>query len=140
MRFSHLYGGILFAALACASTETFAYRPFDNTDAGVADLGEFELELGPFGYLQQGVGHYLIAPNVVANWGISGEREIVLQGNGQTLVNTDPGQPRSSVTDTGIFLKQVLKDGVLQEKTGVSIALEIGHRRGAFEYAVVVNP
>jgi hypothetical protein len=126
MRKACLYDGILFATLICASTETFAYRPFDNTDAAVADLGEFELELGPFGYLQQGVGHYLIAPNVVANWGIPGEREIVLQGNGQTLLNTDPGQPKSSVTDTGIFLKQVLRDGVLQDKSGVSIALETG--------------
>src|ERR1700733_5373348 len=126
MRFLPLYGSILFAVLSCASTETFAYRPFDNTDAAVADNGEFELELGPFGYLQQGVDHYLIAPNVVANWGISGGREIVLQGNGQTLLNSDPAQPRSSVTDTGIFLKQVLRDGVLQDKTGVSIALETG--------------
>src|SRR5262245_51233571 len=26
---------------------SFAYRPFDSTDAAVADLGELEIELGP---------------------------------------------------------------------------------------------
>jgi len=43
-------GGV--AALAAAaftfwSGEVEAYRPFDGTDAAVADTGEMEIELGP---------------------------------------------------------------------------------------------
>jgi hypothetical protein len=29
------------------SSPAFAYRPFDGTDAAVADLGEFEVEFQP---------------------------------------------------------------------------------------------
>jgi hypothetical protein len=116
----------LLAACACLPHEAFAYRPFDNTDAATADPGEFELELGPFGYLREGASRWLVAPAMVANWGISGDREIVLQGQGQTLLGTDQAAPRTSVTDTGLFLKQVLRRGVLQEEPGPSVAMESG--------------
>jgi hypothetical protein len=116
----------LLTAIACLPHEALAYRPFDNTDAATADAGEFELELGPLGYLREGAVRSLVAPAVVANWGISGDREIVLQGQGQTVLGTDQTVPRTSVTDTGLFLKQVLRRGVLQDQSGLSVAMENG--------------
>ena len=41
-----------------------AYRPFDGTDASVADPGAFEIELGPAGLLREGSQRTLIAPAV----------------------------------------------------------------------------
>ena len=46
------------AAFATAAVLTFwcreveAYRPFDGTDAAVADTGDVEIELGPVEYLR----------------------------------------------------------------------------------------
>ena len=46
------------AALAATLTswcgEVEAYRPFDGTDAAVAETGEMEIELGPVESLRQG--------------------------------------------------------------------------------------
>jgi hypothetical protein len=38
---------------ALASTPASAYRPFNQTDAAVAEQGEFEIELGPVDYIEQ---------------------------------------------------------------------------------------
>src|SRR5258708_7915539 len=54
----------LFALIAFASP-AFAYRPFDGTDAAVADVGEMEIELQPVGRLRQGSDKTLIAPATV---------------------------------------------------------------------------
>jgi hypothetical protein len=51
----------LAAALTC-SGEVEAYRPFDGTDAAVAETGEFEIELGPVEYLRDGAERALLAP------------------------------------------------------------------------------
>ena len=116
------------AALTAAwvAGNALAYRPFDSTDAAAAAAGEFELELGPAGSLREGSQRSLVAPAAIANLGISGDREIVLQGQRQTLLDaSDPG-PRTSVVDTGLFVKQVLRRGVLQEQAGPSVATEYG--------------
>jgi hypothetical protein len=112
--------------LAGAAQSAFAYRPFDSTDAAVADPGEFELELGPVGRLREDSKKFNIVPAVVANYGISGERELVLQGQRQAALEPDPGEPRSSLVDNELFIKQVLRDGVLQEQSGPSVATEYG--------------
>lgn len=118
----------LFAVCAAMwSPFVFAYRPFDSTDAGVADAGEFELELGPVGYLREGSERSLIAPAAVANFGIPGDREIVLEGKLKTLQdNPSDGGPRTSLVDTAFSLKQVHRRGSLQDGTGPSIASECG--------------
>ena len=103
-----------------------AYRPFDSTDAAVVDAGEFELELGPLGQIREGSERFRVAPAVVANFGFSGERELVLQGQRQTALQEVPGEPRTAIVDTGLFVKQVLRGGVLQEKPGPSVATEYG--------------
>jgi hypothetical protein len=47
-----------------------AYRPFDGTDAAVADPGQLEIELQPVGRLQEGSERFLFAPDVVFNFGL----------------------------------------------------------------------
>src|SRR5215470_10076711 len=102
-------------------TAADAYRPFDGTDAAVAAEHEFELELGPLGYLREGSSKSLVVPAIVGNWGLAGERELVVEGK---LFRPTDGSAaddaRTSVGDTAISLKQVLRRGVLQDESGVS--------------------
>ena len=65
-------------ATALSVSPAHAYRPFDGTDAGVADPGEFELEFGPIQHSREGSTRSWIAPAAVANWGVAHDREIVL--------------------------------------------------------------
>jgi hypothetical protein len=44
----------LAAALTCWCGEVEAYRPFDGTDAAVAETGEMKIELGPVEYVRAG--------------------------------------------------------------------------------------
>jgi hypothetical protein len=50
------------AALTFWCAEVEAYRPFDGTDAAVAETGEIEIELGPVEYLRAAAERMLIAP------------------------------------------------------------------------------
>jgi hypothetical protein len=97
-----------------------AYRPFDGTDAAVADVGEVEIELQPIGTIRTGPTNGL--SDAVFNYGFADRWELVLQGTAQALPNA---AGPLSVAD-GAFLKYVLRPGVLQEKTGPSIATEFG--------------
>ncbi len=125
-RFLAVCAGILFLYLATGVRSALAYRPFDGTDAGVAEAGEIELEFGPVGYLREGSARSLIGPAVVANWGISQDREIVLEGKLKTLRNSSPEGHGTSLEDTAISLKQLHRSGNLQDGTGPSIASECG--------------
>ena len=97
-----------------------AYRPFDSTDADVATYGELELEIGPIGYLRSRTNGQF-APNEVINVGVVPRVELVLQG--RELVD---GSSPMGLTDTGFFVKGVLREGILQGKRGPSLALEVG--------------
>jgi hypothetical protein len=48
----------------------WAYRPFDGTDAAVADPGEVEVELQPAGTLWVNSEPNLVAPALVYNYGL----------------------------------------------------------------------
>jgi hypothetical protein len=100
-----------------------AYRPFDGTDAAVADPGELEVELQPAGLQRDGSQKTLIAPATVLNFGLPQQWEAVLEGELQTPLS--PSGP-SSLSATGAFLKHVLREGSLQDKSGPSIATEFG--------------
>lgn len=118
--------GLLLMAVACPPA--LAYRPFDGTDASVADDDEFELELGPLGRLREGGEHSWLGPTFVANWGLAHDRELVLEGKIKTLSgDLDPGVARTSLVDTALSLKQLHRRGSLQDGgTGWSIASECG--------------
>jgi hypothetical protein len=116
-------GWAIAAALCFYAQPAAAYRPFDGTDAAVADVNETEIELQPFGYQRTGSQSSAVAPFVVYNYGFAERWEMVLQTEMLSPI-TGGGQP--SIQATGAFLKYVIVPGVLQEKSGVSIATEFG--------------
>jgi hypothetical protein len=114
---------LLLPALACGR-EAHAYRPFDGTDAAVAEPGVLELELGPIQYFEAGSTPVLISPDFVINYGIGERWELVLQGRLAHELLPDSQGP--DLINNGVFLKSVLREGVLQDKPGPSIATEFG--------------
>src|SRR5205823_8949391 len=125
MRRLNLALAMLAAGIGLASP-AFAYRPFDGTDGDVADVGEFELEMGPAQFLSSPEGRYLMAPATVLNLGVARGLELVVDFKDVVGLQSVVGQPRMRLLDTDIFLKGVLRRGTLQGETGVSIALEAG--------------
>ena len=109
--------------LVAAVTPASAYRPFDGTDAAVAEKGKMEIEMQPAGIFKDVSGMTLIAPAARFNYGLTETWEAVLEG--QIEHPLSPSGP-SSVTAAGAFLKGVLREGSLQEKSGVSVATEFG--------------
>jgi hypothetical protein len=106
------------------STASFAYRPFDGTDAAVADPQEVEIELEPAGVLRQDSQKSLIAPFMTFNYGFAKDWEFVFQGQSQfPLRNSDQN---ASTNGVGAFLKHVLREGSLQDARGPSVAIEFG--------------
>jgi hypothetical protein len=104
-----------------------AYRPFNSTDAAVADRGRVEIELGPIGLLEEGPDRFVVAPSVIFNWGIVERCELVLEGRQFVRLGSNAaGEPRLRVDDNALSLKTVVREGVLQEKSGPSVAAELG--------------
>jgi hypothetical protein len=105
------------------TSQAHAYRPFDGTDAAVADPGEVEVELQPTGAQWSREQNLLIAPAVVYNYGLTENWEAVLESQ----LNTPfaPSGP-TTVSASGAFLKHIIRPGVLQDKAGPSIATEFG--------------
>jgi hypothetical protein len=117
---------LLGATLACAlwSPAAQAYRPFDGTDAAVAEKGIFELELGAV-RIHQGSEREFAAPAFTANYGIAENTELVFDGRLNRLLG-DTDQPRMSFGDAALSVKHVFREGSLQEKAGPSVAAECG--------------
>ncbi len=100
-----------------------AYRPFDGTDAAVADPNEMEIEFQPAGALWQGSDTSLVGPWAVLNFGFENRWEAVLEGKGISPLS--PSGP-FELTGTAFSLKHVLIPGSLQDRTGPSVATEFG--------------
>jgi hypothetical protein len=100
-----------------------AYRPFDGTDAAVADVKEIEVELQPAGWLREAPQTALVAPAARYNYGFAEGWEMVLEGQIETPLS--PIGP-SSLVAADAMLKYVIQPGVLQDKSGPSIATEFG--------------
>jgi hypothetical protein len=87
----------------------------------VAETGEFELELGPLQYAQQGKDKFLSSPTVL-NLGVIPRLELIMD-----IVPVYPTQGGPvQITNTDVLAKYVLRTGVLQGQPGPSIALEAG--------------
>jgi hypothetical protein len=110
--------------LAGWSEPAFAFRPFDGTDATVAAPGGLEIELGPAGLRREGSERTLIAPAITLNFGVAEGWEAVLEGQRQSALSS--ASVPTSLVENGAFLKGVIRDGVLQDKSGPSIATEFG--------------
>ena len=119
-------GAALIAAalVVCWGGAARAYRPFDGTDAAVAETGEIEIELGPVEYLRDGADRMLRAPNVRINYGFTPGWEASLEG--KVAHGLTAGIPGTSLVESEALLKGVLREGSLQEKPGPSIATEFG--------------
>src|SRR5262249_7904666 len=119
-------GGVeaLAAALTCWCSEAEAFRPFDGTDAAVAETGEIEIELGPVEYLRMGADRALLAPDLRINYGFIPGWEAALEGRLTHGLTADV--PGTSLVESQALLKGVLREGTLQEKPGPSIATEFG--------------
>ena len=106
------------------SDAALAYRPFDGTDAAVAETGEIEIELGPIEYFRDGADRMLFAPDARVNYGFAPDWEASLEGD--VAHGLSAGTPGTSVIESEALLKNVLREGSLQEKPGPSIATEFG--------------
>jgi len=99
----------------------WAYRPFIATDAAVADPQEVEIELGYFTLEHAEAETAFTIPRVVLNYGFLKNWEAV----GEFAVLRSPGGELNLI-DPAVSVKGILREGVLQEKSGVSIATEVG--------------
>ena len=106
------------------ASDALAYRPFDGTDAAVAEPGLVEIELGPARYQQIGPDGALFAPDVIFNYGVAERWELVLQGSLTRSLQAEASGV--ALTGNALFLKGVLREGSLQDKTGPSVATEFG--------------
>lgn len=111
---------LAFAMLLPAST-AWGYRPFVSTDAAVADPKELEIELGYFNLERSRGKSIFIMPKVVLNYGVIRDVEVV----GEFEV-AEPSHEGAQLVDPGVFLKVVLKEGILQEQEGIGVAVEVG--------------
>ncbi len=140
---------VVLAGCACAAAfsgltpRAWAYRPFDGTDAAVAEAGEMEIEFGPAGYLRSGSQSWLVAPAAIANLGVANGWELVLEGKQLWRLGpaTSPPPADSSrfvTTDSAFSVKHVLVDGILQGRDRPGLACEVGallpalHEEGGF--------
>ena len=99
----------------------WGYRPFIATDAAVAGPKEMEIELGYFTLERDRGKNTFIIPKVVLNYGLIQNLELV----GEFGIE-EPPHASVRLEDAALSLKAVLKEGVLQEKPGVSLAVEAG--------------
>ena len=113
--------GFLAAVMAALPESAFAYRPFDSTDPAVADLGDFEVELSPLSYRHGEQERTWIIPQLRLNYGFAQDWEVVLEGQGEQTKGT-----RGRLVENALSVKDVLKEGSLQDKEGASIAVETG--------------
>jgi hypothetical protein len=115
--------GLAMAAIVlCWCSIAQAYRPFDGTDAAVADTGEVEIELGPTEYMHEAQDNVLFAPDLRINYGFAPDWEATIEG--ELTHALGPDIPGTSLVGNIASLKTVLHEGSLQEKPGPSIATE----------------
>jgi hypothetical protein len=112
---------MLTAILAFALPRAEAYRPFISTDAAVVDPKELEIELGYFTLRRERGENTFLIPSAVLNYGLWRNVELV----GEFRVARAPSGD-VDVIDPGVFVKAVLKEGVLQEHEGIGVAVEAG--------------
>lgn len=102
----------------------FAYRPFISTDASVADKGGRQIELGFFNISHDDDEDEIIVPNFRFNYGIFKNWEFVSEFDAQ--VYKEGENQDGEIKDPAVFLKGVLREGILQNQQGPSFAVELG--------------
>jgi hypothetical protein len=97
-----MLAGAAAAAITAWPAAALAYRPFDTTDAAVSEKGEVEPEVGPLHWLRAEGETLLIAPALVANFGVVERWELVLEGKHVRRLNTGTTEGRSALVDTAL--------------------------------------
>ena len=110
---------ILVAGSVAWPVGAFAYRPFDSTDAAVAEEGKWEVELAPLNWRHNDDGTQWIAPAAILNYGFAPRWELVVEGR-----NTFFDKGGDEFSDVGASLKTVFREGSFQDKSGVSLGSE----------------
>jgi hypothetical protein len=127
MRGPLVVAAVVAAALSFVPASAAAYRPFDGTDADVAEPRVFELEIGPVHFYRQAGQNFLISPALVLNFGLGGSTELVIDADLYVALDKlGRGVSRVSLLGDDLLLKHVFREGTLQGKTGVSVAAEGG--------------
>jgi hypothetical protein len=99
-----------------------AYRPFDQTDADVAELHVIELEIGPTQLLWS-QGRMALVPTFIFNVGVLPGCELVVDtAASATVSGRQPGEVAQF--EASVSLKGVLRRGSLQDGEGPSVAIE----------------
>jgi hypothetical protein len=110
---------LLTLALLLMARPALAYRPFDSTDADVAEKGVWEIELQPFGWRHNDDGTQWVTPALIVNYGFADNWEVVFEGRNNIFAGGG-----AEFSDTAISLKNVFREGSLQDKEGVSLGSE----------------
>src|SRR5262245_56164797 len=114
------------AAVLLLAQPASAYRPFDSTDAAVADRGEIEIECGPVGYAVEGADRFIVVPAAIVNLGLPSRWELVVEGKNFLALGSSPQQPiRSRLDDSALSVKRVITTGGSPAERGPSIAIEV---------------
>jgi hypothetical protein len=116
---------VALALAMAASRRAFAYRPFVSTDAAVADRGEVEIELGMAGSRGPHRRATIDVPHLVVNLGVGRDLELVGEFALANDLTHNPDEEPTRFDDSGVSLKWVARDGVLQDASGVSMAVEL---------------
>jgi hypothetical protein len=128
-----LFGAGAAAALAIVtlmaaglSSTAWAYRPFDQTDADVAQLHEVELEIGPVALQRSRDELIAVAPSLVLNYGLAPHVELVAEGRNERAFGSGgaAADHRWRPQELALSIKAVVRQGSLQGEREPSIALE----------------
>ncbi len=114
-------GTLTLVLLCLLDSSAWGYRPFVSTDAAVAERTRMEIELGYLTLVRTQGQNTFMVPQVVLNYGLAQSLELVGEFKGEEAPETAP-----QLVDPALSLKAVLREGILQEKAGVSVAVEMG--------------
>src|SRR5262249_58198478 len=113
-------GTLVLVLLGLLASPTWGYRPFIATDAAVVERARMEIELGYLTLVRtQGENTFMI-PQVVLNYGLAQTVELVGEFKGEEGPETG-----LQLVDPALSLKAVLREGILQEETGLRVAVEL---------------
>src|SRR4029450_6001822 len=121
MRTPLTHGLFVVACIVLLASSAWGYRPFVSTDAAVAERARMEIELGYFTLARTQGENTFLTPQIVVNYGFA--QNLVLVGEAGVEKPPDAGP---QLVDPPLFLKAVVKEGLLQEKEGGSGAVEVG--------------
>jgi hypothetical protein len=121
MRTPLTHGIFVLACMGLLASSAWGYRPFVSTDAAVAERARMEIELGYFTLARTQGENTFLTPQIVVNYGFAQNLELVGEAGVEKPPDAGP-----QLVDPALFLKAVVKEGLLQEKEGVSVAVELG--------------